>query len=128
MRISDWSSDVCSSDLNPDVQLRAADYLREQLGRNYVVALNLASTVPGWLRAIGASPMNLGLDLQGGVHFLMQVDQRAAIDTRENAYADDIRTALRDARIGYNAVKRSLGQILIELRDPDASDKSEKTR
>lgn len=108
---------------NPDVQLRAADFLREQLGRNYVVALNLASTVPGWLRAIGASPMNLGLDLQGGVHFLMQVDQRAAIDKRENAYADDIRTALRDAKIGYNAVNRSLGQILIELRDPADADK-----
>lgn len=108
---------------NPDVQLRAADFLREQLGRNYVVALNLASTVPDWLRAIGASPMNLGLDLQGGVHFLMQVDQRAAIDKRENAYADDIRTALRDAKIGYNSVNRTLGQILIELRDPDDVDK-----
>jgi len=102
---------------NPDVQLRAADYLREKLGRNYVVALNLASTVPGWLRIIGASPMNLGLDLQGGVHFLMEVDQRAAIDKRENAYADDIRTALRDAKIGYNTVNRTLGQILVELRD-----------
>ncbi|PKM02895.1 MAG: protein translocase subunit SecD [Gammaproteobacteria bacterium HGW-Gammaproteobacteria-6] len=102
---------------NPDVQLRAADYLREKLGRNYVVALNLASTVPDWLRLFGASPMNLGLDLQGGVHFLMEVDQRAAIDKRENAYADDIRTALRDAKIGYNTVNRTLGQILVELRD-----------
>lgn len=102
---------------NPDVQLRAADFLREKLGRDYVVALNLASTVPGWLRSIGASPMSLGLDLQGGVHFLMEVDQRAAIDKRENAYADDIRTALRDARIGYNTVNRTLGQIVVELRD-----------
>ncbi|MDP1697987.1 MAG: protein translocase subunit SecD [Xanthomonadaceae bacterium] len=102
---------------NPDVQLRAADYLREKLGRSYVVALNLASTVPDWLRFFGASPMNLGLDLQGGVHFLMEVDQRAAIDKRENAYADDIRTALRDAKIGYNTVNRTLGQILVELRD-----------
>jgi preprotein translocase subunit SecD len=102
---------------NPDVQLRAADFLREKLGRDYVVALNLASTVPGWLRTIGASPMSLGLDLQGGVHFLMEVDQRAAVDKRENAYADDIRTALRDARIGYNTVNRTLGQIVVELRD-----------
>jgi len=102
---------------NPDVQLRAADFLREKLGRDYVVALNLASTVPGWLRSIGASPMSLGLDLQGGVHFLMEVDQRAAIDKRENAYADDIRTALRDAKIGYNTVNRTLGQIVVELRD-----------
>ncbi len=102
---------------NPDVQLRAADFLREKLGRDYVVALNLASTVPGWLRTIGASPMSLGLDLQGGVHFLMEVDQRAAVDKRENAYADDIRTALRDAKIGYNTVNRTLGQIVVELRD-----------
>ena len=57
----------------------------------YTVALKLASTVPAWLRAIGARSMPLGLDLQGGVHFLMEVDQSGVVDKQENSYADDIR-------------------------------------
>src|SRR5579884_922996 len=64
---------------NTEVQLAASDVLKSELGDQYVVALNLASTVPGWLRAIGANRMPLGLDLQGGVHFLMEVDQKAAL-------------------------------------------------
>src|SRR3546814_8473134 len=63
-----------------DEQTRAADTLRPVLGENYVVALNLASTVPPWLEALRARPMLLGLDLQGGVHFLLQVDQQAALE------------------------------------------------
>lgn len=110
---------------NPDVQLRAADVLRAELGRNYVVALNLASTVPAWLRWFGARPMNLGLDLQGGVHFLMEVDQRAAIEKRENTFADDIRSALRDARIAYNSVTRTPGRISVILRDAADRDRAE---
>lgn len=109
---------------NADVQLRAADVLRNELGRNYVVALNLASTVPDWLRMIRATPMNLGLDLQGGVHFLMEVDERAAIDKRENAFADDIRTVLRDAKIGYLGVNRTPGRIAVELRDAGDHDRA----
>ena len=65
---------------DPNLQIRAADTIRGELGQGYVVALNLASTVPGWLTAIGAKPMLLGLDLQGGVHFLMEVDQKAALE------------------------------------------------
>src|SRR6476469_8656437 len=91
---------------SPDAQIKAADVLRQTAGNNYVVALNLASTVPGWLRAIGARPMLLGLDLPGGVHFLMQVDQKAAIDKRMEAYAEDLRVMLRDKRIRYEAVER----------------------
>ncbi|WP_027081470.1 protein translocase subunit SecD [Luteimonas mephitis] len=89
-----------------DEQTRAADTLRPALGDSYVVALNLASTVPSWLDALRARPMLLGLDLQGGVHFLLQVDQKAALEKRFEAYAEDVRVALRDARVGYESVER----------------------
>ena len=91
---------------SPDAQARASDALRDAVGNGYVVALNLASTVPDWLSAVGARPMLLGLDLQGGVHFLMQVDRKAALDKRIEAYAEDLRVMLRDKRIRYEAVER----------------------
>jgi preprotein translocase subunit SecD len=86
-----------------DTQSKVADLLGDTLGNRYVVAMNLASNVPHWLTSIGAKPMALGLDLQGGVHFLMEVDKKAAIDKRFEAYLSDIRSALRDAGIGYAA-------------------------
>ena len=86
-----------------DTQSKTADLLGETLGNRYVVAMNLASNVPDWLTAIGAKPMALGLDLQGGVHFLMEVDKKAAIDKRFEAYLSDIRSTLRDAGINYTA-------------------------
>lgn len=87
-------------------QTRANDVLRQQLGENYTVALNLASTVPDWLAKLGGLPMVLGLDLVGGVHFAMQVDQKAALEKRLDGFAEDIRTTLRDARIPYRSVER----------------------
>ena len=87
-------------------QTRANDILRQQVGENYTVALNLASTVPQWLSSIGGKPMVLGLDLVGGVHFALQVDQKAALDKRLDAFAEDIRTTLRDSRIAYRSVER----------------------
>jgi preprotein translocase subunit SecD len=92
---------------DPDSQTKAYDALTSGLGNNYVVALNLASNVPSWLEAIGAKPMALGLDLQGGVHFLMEVDKKAAIDKRFGAYLEGIRGALRDERIAYESAERS---------------------
>jgi len=89
-----------------DAQTLAADALRENLGENHTVALNLASNVPPWLQRFGAQPMVLGLDLQGGVHFVLQVDQKAALEKRVDAYAEDIRVTLRDNRIRYTAVDR----------------------
>src|SRR3546814_5444272 len=89
-----------------DEQTRAADTLRPVLGENYVVALNLASTVPPWLEALRARPMLLGLDLQGGVHSLPQVDQKAALEKRLDAYAQDIHVAPREAREAYESVDR----------------------
>ncbi|KAF1690976.1 protein translocase subunit SecD [Pseudoxanthomonas taiwanensis] len=89
-----------------DAQTAAADALRSGLGENYTVALNLASNVPAWLERLGAKPMVLGLDLRGGVHFVLQVDQRAALEKRVDAYVEDVRVTLRDNRIRYTAVDR----------------------
>lgn len=108
-----------------DAQTLASDTLRPVLGENYSVALNLASTVPDWLSDLGARPMTLGLDLQGGVHFVMQVDQAAALQKRVEGYADGIRTVLRDARIGYSSVERrndnSVAVTLTEGADVNAA-------
>jgi len=102
---------------NPEAQLLAADLLRKELKDSHVVALNLASNVPDWLVSIGATPMVLGLDLQGGVHFLMEVDQRATLEKRENAFADDIRALLRNNDVGYVAVNRTNTGIEVQLRE-----------
>ena len=91
---------------SPESQVKAADLVRAALGSDYVVALNLASNSPAWLDAVHAQPMRKGLDLQGGVHFLMQVDQKAATDKRFDAIAEDMRVTLRDAGIGYSAIER----------------------
>ena len=90
-----------------DVQARASDALRTTLGENYTVALNQASTVPAWLQSINAFSMPLGLDLQGGVHFLMEVDQGAVVDAQETRYTDDIRALLREKKVSYDAVNRN---------------------
>lgn len=92
---------------NADRQATGSDFISAAVGDQYTVALNLASTVPAWLRAIHADSMPLGLDLQGGVHFLMAVDQSAVIDNQEQRYAEDIRSLLRDKNIRYTSVVRS---------------------
>jgi preprotein translocase subunit SecD len=101
---------------NTDDQLKAADLLREQLGNNTTVALNLAPTTPGWLQAIGADAMYLGLDLRGGVHFLLEVDMDAAVKQAEERYNDDIRQALRGEKIRYQAVTKDGGYIKVTLK------------
>ena len=104
---------------NTDVQLAGSDALKSDLGDNYTVALNLASTVPGWLRAIGANRMPLGLDLQGGVHFLMEVDSKAALNKMQQRYVDDIRAALRNAKIRYESVNPNPQGVVVTLRSED---------
>jgi len=101
-------------------QTRAADTLRPLERDGYQVALALSSTVPEWLEAIGAKPRPLGRDLQGGVHFGRQVDQKAALDKRMEAYVEDIRVQLRDTRVLFGAVNRS-GPSQISLAFPDAT-------
>ncbi|WHZ18463.1 MAG: Protein translocase subunit SecD [Rhodanobacteraceae bacterium] len=92
---------------NTEVQLRGSDTLRVALGDDYTVALNLATTVPHWLQSIGAHAMPLGLDLQGGVHFLMAVDQDAVLQKQQQRYLDDIRSILRQKQIPYDVVSLS---------------------
>ncbi len=104
-----------------DAQTRANDVLRETAGENYTVALNLASTVPDWLAGVGGKPMVLGLDLVGGVHFALQVDKKAAVDKRFEAFAEDIRTTLRDSRVGYRSVERR-GENDIQVTLTNAAD------
>ncbi|MHC1479804.1 protein translocase subunit SecD [Frateuria aurantia] len=105
---------------NADEQAKAADLIHNALGDNYTVALNLASTVPAWLRSLHAGAMPLGLDLQGGVHFLLEVDRNAVVAGLESRYADDIRGALRDHHINFDSVSQvgQAGQgISIVLRN-----------
>ncbi|MBN8716676.1 MAG: protein translocase subunit SecD [Stenotrophomonas sp.] len=103
----------------------ANNAIREQVGDGYTVALNLASTVPAWLSRLGGHPMVLGLDLVGGVHFALQVDKKAAIDKRFDAFADDIRTTLRDARVAYRSVERSGNDSLrVVLANPEDAAKA----
>ena len=87
-----------------DDQLPAKDVIRRALGDAYVVALNLAPTTPDWLRSLGASPMKLGLDLSGGVHFLLEVDMEKAIETRLNVYEGEVKSLLRKERIRYRSL------------------------
>ena len=90
---------------NPEDQLRGVDILREALSDRYSVALNLAPATPDWLAAFGADPMNLGLDLRGGVHFLLEVDLDDSISKAYDRHASDIRRLLRDERIRYRKVE-----------------------
>ncbi|HEU0154089.1 MAG TPA: protein translocase subunit SecD [Arenimonas sp.] len=101
----------------PERQTQAYDLISKELGRSYTVALNLASTVPDWLGFLGARAMSLGLDLQGGVHFLLEVDQQAAIDKRTNGFADEISAILRDGKFAYTSVSRTPEGIQVLLRD-----------
>ncbi|HHH45426.1 MAG TPA: protein translocase subunit SecD, partial [Thiotrichales bacterium] len=102
-----------------ETQLRAADILKAALGRRYVVALNLASAEPGWLKAIGAKPMYLGLDLRGGVHFLLEVDMETAIRTAEKRYVSAFREQLRkhEPPIRYITVTAKDHAILAYFRN-----------
>ncbi|QKO12801.1 Protein translocase subunit SecD [Dickeya solani] len=91
----------------PDVQLRAREVLLNALGEKYVVALNLAPATPTWLRMLGAEPMKLGLDLRGGVHFLMEVDMDTALSKLQEQTMDSLRSDLREKGIQYASVRKS---------------------
>jgi preprotein translocase subunit SecD len=104
---------------NTDDQLKVADLLKEQLGNELTVALNLAPTTPDWLKSIGAQAMYLGLDLRGGVHFLLEVDMDAAVKQAEDRYNDDIRQALRGEKIRYQSVSKDNGFIKVVLKSAD---------
>ena len=105
-------------------QLKAADNLRDALGENYTVALNLAPATPGWLRDINALPMYLGLDLRGGLHFLMEVDTELVLRQAMESNANDIRGALRKKKIRYLSVRDTKEQITVKFRSLDLRDKA----
>lgn len=106
---------------NTDEQMRATDLLRNSLGNKYIVALNLAPATSQWLRNLGAAPMYLGLDLRGGVHFLLEVDMDAALKQADERYNNGVRLALRTAKIRYKSVAYESGAIKVVLRN--AADK-----
>jgi preprotein translocase subunit SecD len=115
---------------DPDTQLAAKDLLQKALDPipddpAYVVALNLVSNTPRWLTSVRALPMYLGLDLRGGVHFLLQVDMRAAVDKRLETLASDVRTLLREKEIRHAGINKSPTAIEVRFRDADTRNRAE---
>lgn len=110
---------------DPDVQLRAKDELAAELGRQFVVALNLAPATPDWIAALGALPMYLGLDLRGGVHFLMEVDMDGAVRQSEQRYAGDFRALLREEKLRYKSItRRPQSGVEVVFRDAATRDRA----
>ena len=111
---------------NPDNQLKAKDILQNTLGANYVIALNLVSKSPSWLSKIGAIPMYLGLDLRGGVHFLLQVDMKAASEQAAESKLNDFRMILRKERISYIGASRSNEIVKLQFDNQEDLEKAKK--
>ena len=110
---------------NSEAQLRAKAVLSDALGDNYVTALNLAPTTPDWLANLGAGPMKLGLDLRGGVHFLLEVDMVQAVSQRLDVYVSEIKTSLRAEKLRYRAVSREAdGSLRIKFMDAEVRDQA----
>ena len=108
---------------NPDIQLRAREALLNELGDQFVVALNLAPATPTWLRMLGAEPMKLGLDLRGGVHFLMEVDMETALGKLQEQTMDSLRSDLREKSIPYATVRKAENNgVEIRFRDAQTRD------
>ena len=106
-------------------QLRAKAILSDALGNNYLTALNLAPTTPDWLANLGAGPMKLGLDLRGGVHFLLEVDMVQAVSQRLDVYVSEIKTSLRAEKLRYRAVSREAdGSLRIKFMDAEVRDQA----
>jgi len=108
-----------------DTQLKAKDVLQKELGDDYVVALNLLPRSPQWLTAMHALPMYLGLDLRGGVHFLLQVDMQGALDKALEGNASDIRSDLREHDIPYSGISRDGAALTVKFRDAESRGKGE---
>jgi len=110
---------------NTEDQLKARDQLGLSMQGDYIIALNLAPATPDWLRSFNALPMYLGLDLRGGVHFLMQVDTDAAVQMAEDRYVGDLRALLRENKVRYLTVSRVAdGGVDIKFRNTDAQQKA----
>ena len=108
-----------------DTQIKAKDMLQSALGNGYMVALNLLPNSPRWLTSIGALPMYLGLDLRGGVHFMLQVDMHGALSKALDRYSADIRGSLREQKIQYAGLDKDSAKITVRFRDPESRAKAE---
>ena len=106
-------------------QLAAKDVVRKALGDDYVVALNLAPTTPDWLRKLGAAPMKLGLDLSGGVHFLLEVDMEKAVTARLKIYEGEVRTLLRKERVRYRSLPSQENGFQLGFTDQESLEKAQ---
>ena len=100
-------------------QIKLKDFLQKELDENFVVALNLAANTPDWLKSLNAKPMKLGLDLRGGVNFLMEVDTDLLIETKLESTASVLRNSLRDARIKVNSINVERNKIVLNLSDEE---------
>ncbi|MCQ3029127.1 protein translocase subunit SecD [Pseudomonas syringae] len=105
-------------------QLPAKDVVRKALGDDYVVALNLARTTPTWLRNLGATPMKMGLDLSGGVHFLLEVDMDKALDARLKVYEGEVKSLLRKEKVRYRSLPQLGGAIQLGFSDDAAREEA----
>lgn len=111
-----------------DAQVKAKDVVQSALGEGVVVAFNLAPTTPAWMLALGADPMKLGLDLRGGVHFMLEVDMDKAVSRREEGWLEQIRTALREKMPDgqrYKSVRRGPEGIEVRFETAEARDRGE---
>jgi preprotein translocase subunit SecD len=108
-----------------DTQLNARERIEKVLGDDYSVAMNLAPDTPDWLEALGGTPMKLGLDLRGGVHFLMEVDMKSALAKSYEDMEGDFKTALREEGIRYRSVKQADEGVDLFFRDQNTLDKAE---
>ena len=122
LSVSLGKSSILARFADDNDQIQAQDFLKEDLGSGYTVALNLTPATPKWMRDLGAEPMYLGLDLRGGVHFLMDVDMDAAIRQAEERYEADIRSALIEAKVRYLAVELDKGAIQVRFKDRENYD------
>jgi preprotein translocase subunit SecD len=112
--------------LDTDTQIAARDVLSSSLDSDLIVALNLAAATPTWLESIGANPMKLGLDLRGGVHFLMEVDMDAAMSKLVGQQEEAFRSELREDKIRYRAVRAHSDAVEVILRDQEQLDQAER--
>ena len=108
-----------------DMQMKARDVLESSLGNDYIIALNLLPNSPDWLTSIGALPMYLGLDLRGGVHFMLQVDMDGAVTKSLDSYSADLRSSLREQRVSYTGIERNGTQLILKFRDIESREKAE---
>ncbi|MEA3291878.1 MAG: protein translocase subunit SecD, partial [Pseudomonadota bacterium] len=103
---------------DPESQLQAKEILSRELGKGYTIALTLLPGAPEWITSLGLAPMYLGLDLRGGVHFLLEVDMNSALQRAEERYVADIKSTLRGDNIRYRGVRRLPdGRVEVVLRD-----------